>query len=35
MSMENHGGMILARETEELEDKPVPEPLCPTQIHVA
>jgi hypothetical protein len=29
MSMESHGGMILAEENEELREKPVPVPLCP------
>jgi hypothetical protein len=32
MSMESHGGMILMRETEEIEEKPIPVSLCPPQI---
>jgi hypothetical protein len=28
MSMESHVGVILTGETEELEEKPVPVPLC-------
>jgi hypothetical protein len=32
MSMENHGGMMLAGETEEHWEKPVPMTLCPPQI---
>jgi hypothetical protein len=32
MSMESHGGLILTGETEELEEKPVPVPLCPSKI---
>jgi hypothetical protein len=32
MSLESDGGMILTGETEELEEKLVPVPLCPPQI---
>jgi hypothetical protein len=30
--MESHDGMILTGQTEELAEKPVPVPLCPSQI---
>jgi hypothetical protein len=32
MSMKSHGGMILTGETEELREKPLPEPLRTPQI---
>jgi hypothetical protein len=32
MSMESHGGMILTKETKKRGEKPVPVPLCPSQI---
>jgi hypothetical protein len=34
MSMESYGGSILAGETEELGENPVPMPLCSPQIDV-
>jgi hypothetical protein len=30
--MESHGGMILTGGNEELGEKPVPVPLCPSKI---
>jgi hypothetical protein len=32
MSMESEGEMILTGKTEELGEKPVPVPFCPSQI---